>query len=505
VLEYKDFDVVVIGGGPAGSTAAALLASWGRSVIVLHHQSRQPSLAESLPPSARKLFRFLGQLEAVDAQRFHPNYGNISRWAGQDGVARTAEAGYHVSRATFDNVLRNHARAQGASIAGAQLQRVALAGEGPPADGLHEIVAIVDRDAASYRARFVLDCSGRTGIVARRGLRRADAGYRTLAIAAEWDCPDWPEQERTQTLIDSYRNGWAWSVPLSPTRRQCTVMVDADLISVRKASLATLYRAELRKASSIEARLGQADQISEPWACDASLYRPVRAADSTALLVGDAASFIEPLSSAGVKKALASAWRAAVVVNTALNKPDMQSIAFDYHDRREQQVYQECLRRSAGFFNDAASAHNDAFWSARATSSWESEKIADEGIADIRLADDGAVREVFETLRDAPTLMLTPASHLELGRIAVIEDREVVMRDAVVVPGIGEPVRFVGGVNLPELIRIAAGCRDLSSLIASYHDRVAPVDPRDLLVGMSVLVARGLMLNRGVQAQEWSA
>jgi hypothetical protein len=366
-------------------------------------------------------------------------------------------------------------------------------------------VAIVDSDAASYRARFILDCSGRTGIVARRGLRRADAGYRTLAIAAEWDCPDWPEQDRTLTLIDSYRNGWAWSVPLSPTRRQCTVMVDADLISVRKASLATLYRAELRKASSIEARLGRADQISEPWACDASLYRPVRAADSTALLVGDAASFIEPLSSAGVKKALASAWRAAVVVNTALNKPDMQSIAFDYHDRREQQVYQECLRRSAGFFNVAASAHDDAFWSVRARSSWESEKIADEGIADIRLVDEGAVREVFESLRDAPTLMLTPASHLELGRIAVIEDREVVMRDAVVVPGIGEPVRFVGGVNLPELIRIAAGCRDLPSLIASYHDRIAPVDPRDLMVGISVLVARGLMLNGAVQAQEWSA
>jgi flavin-dependent dehydrogenase len=505
VVEYKDFDVVVIGGGPAGSTAAALLASWGRSVIVLHHESRQPSLAESLPPSARKLFRFLGQMAAVDAQRFHPNYGNISRWAGQDGVARTADAGYHVSRATFDKVLRDHARAQGAAIVGAQVQRVDLAGEGPPEGGPHEMVAVVDSEGASYQARFVLDCSGRAGIVARRGLRRADAGYRTLAIAAEWDCPDRPELERTQTLIDSYRNGWAWSVPLSPTRRQCTVMVDADLMSVRKASLATLYRAELRKASGIEARLGGARQIGEPWACDASLYRPVRAADSTALLVGDAASFIEPLSSAGVKKALASAWRAAVVVNTALNNPAMQSVAFEYHDRREQDVYQECLRRSAGFFIAAASAHDDVFWSMRAKSNGQSEASAGDGIVDIHLADDGSLREVCESLRDAPSLLLTPASHLEFGQIAVIEDREVVMREAVVVPGIGEPVRFVSGINVPELIRSAAGCRDLSSFVASYHDRVAPVDPRELLVGLSWLVARGLMLNGAVQAQKWSA
>lgn len=499
----KQLDALVIGGGPAGATAAALLASWGRSVVLLHHDSSQPSLAESLPSSTRKLLRFLGQLDVVDSARFHPNHGNISRWAGTEAAAASAEPGYHVSRAAFDRLLRDHARLRGAAIVHAQVRRVDLAGDGPPEGGPHKkgphdtgatVECAGPFGVRRYEARFVLDSSGRAGVIARRGLRRAHAGYRTLAIAAEWECPDWPADERTQTFVDGYDNGWGWSVPLSFTRRQCTVMVDAELTTVRKAGLATLYCAELRKARSIHERLAGSRQTSEPWACDASLYSCVRAAESRALLVGDAASFIEPLSSAGVKKALASAWRAAIVVNTGLNTPDMFGVASDFHTRRERRVYDECLQRSAAFFRNAGSVCESEFWSLRASCGEESDDAADRELADIDLGRDEAVRQAFETLRDAPRLDVTPAPHLQFERVAVIEGREVVLRDGVKLPGASLPVRFVAGVNLPELIRIAAGCRDVASLIEAYHGRVAPVDPRNLLVGLSLLVARGVVV-----------
>src|SRR5204863_6815948 len=74
-------------------------------------------------------------------------------------------------------------------------------------------------------AQYVLDCSGRAGVVARRGLRRSDSPDRTLAIVAEWECGDWPADESTQTTVESYRDGWAWSVALSPKSRQCTVLI----------------------------------------------------------------------------------------------------------------------------------------------------------------------------------------------------------------------------------------------------------------------------------------
>ncbi len=82
--------------------------------------------------------------------------------------------------------------------------------------------------------------------------------------------------------------------------------------------------------------------------------------------MGDAASFIEPLSSAGVKKALLSAWRAAVVANTCVSNPALASAAADLYARRERQVYADCTRKARGFFAEAADVHDNPFWSVRA-------------------------------------------------------------------------------------------------------------------------------------------
>src|SRR5205085_11630928 len=133
-----------------------------------------------------------------------------------------------------------------------------------------------------------------------------------------------------------------------------------------KYRLNVLYSSELAKTHDLAAQLVEARQTAAPWACDASVYTAERTADTGVLLVGDAASFIEPLSSAGVKKALTSAWRAAVVVNTCLSKPEMAGAALDYFSDREHAIYTECRRRSAAFFREAAVAHGDPFWSARA-------------------------------------------------------------------------------------------------------------------------------------------
>lgn len=478
-------DVVVIGGGPAGATAAALLAAWGRSVVVVHHESDVPSLAESLPVSTRKLLGFLGQIAAVDAASFHPNEGNVSHWAERDAVASTEVAGYHVSRAVFDRVLREHARAQGARFVDAHVRRVDQSS--PMA-----VEAVGSNGVVSCRGRFVLDCSGRAGVVARRGLRRAESGYRTLAVAAEWTCEGWPEGERTHTVVESYPDGWAWSVPLSPLRRQCTVMLDAGRTTIRKTDLERLYAEELGKARQISSRLSGAAKNGSVWACDASVYDCVSAFDGDALLVGDAASFVEALSSGGVKKALSSAWTASVVVNTCLARPAMCDTAKEFHDRRERQVFGEYARWSAEFFREAADAYHDPFWTTRADFG---SSVSTRGVSpsDFDLERDANVRITFERLRDAPNICLAPGPLLTYANAAVIEDREIVLREGIVVPGFEAPVRFAAGVNLPELIRLAPECRDMPSLAEAYERRVAAVDPRELLIGLSFLVTRGAL------------
>jgi len=486
-------DVVVIGAGPAGSTAAQLLASWGWSVTLVHRADAHPPLAESLPSSIRKLLTFLGQLDRVESAGFYPNQGNVGRWAGAARATRSSDAGFHVSRDQFDRVLRDGALAARARLVDAVVQRVEMG------DPIRVTYATRANGITTCHARYVLDCSGRTGVIARRGFRRTAARYRTLAIAAEWEGSHWPADEHAQTVIESYREGWAWSVPLSHTRRQCTVMIEPGR-SAKAFALQTTYARELARASALSARLAGATQTSAPWACDASVYDAARAADEGVLLVGDAASFIEPLSSAGVKKALLSAWRAAVVTNTCLSNPPLAGAAIDLYAKRERQVYADCMRRSRAFFAEAAGVYGTPFWSVRAADHTTSaDHTADEGdeFSDDALARDADVRMAFEQLRATEHVRLRPAAALRFEPVASIEGREVVMRDALIVPGLGEPLQFAAGVNLAALARLATGRDEVPALFAAYRAQIGPVPLTGLLTGLSLLVARHALVAEG--------
>ena len=479
-------DVVVIGGGPAGSAAARLLSSWGWSVCLVHRAAARPALAESLPPSTRKLLEIVGQLDAVEGASFHPSYGTVARWAEADRSTATDAPGFHVDRAAFDRALRISAAAAGVRIVDGIVRRVDL---GDPARITY---ATAGRDGAILSASYVLDCSGRPGIVARRGFRRARAGYRTLALAAEWECVAWPADEQARTLVESYADGWAWSVPLSATRRQCTVMIDAPRTN-RASTLAAVYDRELAKTTAIRERLtsSRAARAREPWACDASLYDCARAADEGVLLVGDAASFIEPLSSAGVKKALLSAWRAAVVANTCLRRSPAASAAREFYSQRERAVYADCARRSHAFFAEAASAYATPFWLARAGAAADSDSADEAELwSDAALIEDAGVRAAFESLRAADGVRLRAAETLRFEPVPAIEGREVILRDGVVLRGVAGAVPFAAGVDLPALARLARGGHDVAALIAAYHAQVGPAPVAGLLTGLSLLVAR---------------
>jgi len=486
-------DVVVIGAGPAGSTAAQLLAQWGWSVVLLHRDGARPSLAESLPASSRKLFTVLGLISRIDAARFHPNHGNTAHWGGAERTTPTAEAGVHVSRAVFDAVLRRAAIDAGVTLLHGIVKRLEAS---DPA----QVVYADDAGETRLGARLVLDCSGRAGVVARRGWRRAGAPYRTLAIAAEWECSDWPATERTQTLVESYASGWAWSVPLSATRRQCTVMIEQRQPTPGEP-LRERYARELANTRGLSARLAHARQIGAPWTCDASIYDCAQAADGAVLLVGDAASFIEPISSAGVKKALLSAWRAAIVAKTMLKDRSRAGLSRDLYNRRERQVYAECSHRAAAFFREASTAYGTPFWTARAgagTADVDDAFDAAGDWSDDALARSADVRRAFDFLRGSERLRLRTSAGIRLQPVAAIEGHEVVLRDALVVPGVSPaPLRSAAGVDLPALARLARSGGDVPTLMAAYQQHVGPVPIAGLLAGLSLLVAQRALVTEG--------
>jgi len=502
-------DAVVIGGGPAGAAAGRLLAAWGHSVTILDQPSpRARGLAESIPPSTHKLLAEIGLLDAVERAGFLRGRGNTVWWASADprieffggdrsrqggppshatesasfrlrasgastfalrasadrSAGQVGEAapvlGYQVFRPDFDRVLLGSAASAGARVqTNARVRHVAFADQRATVDYDHE------GRASRIEARLVLDCSGRAGVVARR-FRRVQPGHRTYALVGVWERDTWDLPDDTHTVVETFEDGWAWSVPISATVRHIGVMV----------AQGAPYRAAVEKSVALRQRLAGAT-LRHDWACDASLYHAEAYAGPQFFLVGDAGSFIDPLSSFGVKKALASAWLAAVAAHTSLLDSARQTVARDFFSNWERNIYTTHLRRSRDFARAALAAHRSAFWAARADVEIPASSDHEDDIPA------GPVR--FGT---TSPLALRYADEVRFEDRPVVRGREIVLEKA-----FAGGIRFAQHVDLVTLAEIACQSNRVPDLFEKYCQRCAPVPLPNIVGGLSLLVDRGIL------------
>jgi len=475
-------EVVVLGGGPAGASAACLLSSWGHDVaLVTRRVTPTPNLAESIPPSARSLLDRVGVLPRLDAERFWPNGGNTVWWAGgreRSEPLAAAPSGFHAERGRLERAFQEHARAAGVRVLLGSVRRATRnddpgAVTGAPghsaerADGAPwrvEVRAEGTGEGHELTARWVLDATGRAGTLAKPGLRQPDASTSTLALVRRWR---WSlgAPQATHTLVESYRDGWAWSVPLSADERCVTAMVDPHLSRLEQGtSLDRLYAAQIAKTKQLSRLLAGAEPVGGCWACPASLYTATAFGGPGFLLVGDAGSFIDPLSSYGVKKAIASAWLSAVTAHTALLDPEIEADARSFHDRREREVYRSYRRLSAPFFREAALAYAHPYWERRAEAAESAEGRAPVADPAHRLTtpdDDGvlpgreAVEAAWESLRSRDRLEAAPGATVRIVRRPALAGNRIVMADHLANDAWPLGARWVQGIPLPDLVRIA--------------------------------------------------
>ena len=505
-MSSHGLDAVIIGGGPAGAAAARLLATWGHSVQLLTRAAdRSRSLGESLPPSCRKLFDLLGATHAIEAAGFLESTGNTAWWGQQ--TTHTAgfadgTTGLQVVRHDLDAVLLRLATEAGARVLTDVLvgdARLAPTGGRPGPAVATVTYSTADTSTCTVEAPFVLDCSGRAGLLARRGFRVAEGGRTTLALTAVWTRSDgWGLDDETHTLVETYGDGWAWSVPVTRSRRYVTVMVDPRVTDLdRRHALTACYEAELAKTAALRRVLRGATRVTPPWGCDASLYHARTSGGPGMLLVGDAASFIDPLSSYGVKKALASAWLAAVVVHTSLTNGSLARVALDLFNEREQEIHAASVRQAARFFASAAAEHLHPFWTGRAgVESPEDGRDQSPGVDVDALREDPAVQAAFDTLRRSSGIRLRRGDQLRVEARPALTTREVVMEDRLLLPDwptAGRGLRFLRDVDLLHLVELAPDHRQVPDLYEAYNRGCAPVGLPDFLGALSVLLAKGAL------------
>ena len=367
-------DVVVIGGGPGGSTAATMLARKGAQVLLLERENfPRDHVGESLLPASVPVLDELGVLPAIQQEGFLLKWGATMVWGRESTpwswyfreTSSRYPHSYQVWRPRFDQLLLENSRNSGVDVReGHQVLEVLLeqdraVGVRYSADGAAEQVA---------RADFVVDASGQGGILARKlRLRRWDSFFQNLAIYAYFsDAQRLSPPDETNIFIESYPHGWLWNIPLHTGWASVGAVVDASRgrEGVRNRGLGGFLTDQLAQAPYTRRMLRDATLVSGPYIARDWSYVSERLVGDGYILVGDAACFVDPLFSSGVHLALMSGVLAAAYVTSALKDAAMREPAGRVYQELYSKEYRH-FRELAKLFYTSNRTVDSYFWEAR--------------------------------------------------------------------------------------------------------------------------------------------
>jgi len=416
----EDFDVVVIGGGPGGSTASTLLAMQNRRVLLLERDKfPRYQIGESLlPATVHGICKMLGLSEELKKAGFVRKLGGTFRWGTNSepwtfnfSTASTISAlnayAYQVERQKFDTLLLRNAARKGVDVR-EQHSVNCLLFDGDRVGG----VEFVDTEGNTRQAqaRFVIDASGHQSHVYKHvGERIYSNFFQNLALFGYYEGGDrFPPPRDGNIFSAAFKEGWFWYIPLSATLTSVGAVVSKQYADQLKAGHEEAMNHFIASCPEISRLLANARRVTEgvygqlrvrrDWS-----YTNERFWKPGMVLVGDAACFIDPVFSSGVHLATYSALLAARSINSILTDDMDETRCFNEFEKRYRREFRNFYEFLTAFY-DMHQNEDSYFWKAR--------KI---------LKTQASIQEAFVTLVAGGSSMRDEDLLVETGKIEQIK------------------------------------------------------------------------------------
>lgn len=356
--------VLVIGGGPGGSTAATLLAREGFAVTLVEREAfPRYHIGESLLPSILEFLDLMGVRQKVDAHGFQCKPGGHIEWGSQhwdlffNELSGQHTYSYQVIRSEFDKILLDHAASEGVTVwQQVEVQKIYFTEEGEKRP-YKATVGPVGKPNGRWDITFdyVVDASGRAGLLSTRYLRNRQyhEAFKNIAVWGYWEnagrLPD-PKQGSIATI--SITDGWIWAIPLHDGSLSVGVVMHKDAFKAKndEQPLEQIYQEALAQSGTVTEMLAAARRTTELKVETDYSYYASDFAGPGYFLVGDAACFLDPLLSTGVHLAMLSGFLSAISIGSVIRGDVAEDEAIRFFEKSYRYTYLRLLVFLSAFY-----------------------------------------------------------------------------------------------------------------------------------------------------------